>query len=212
MLCPLYGQASSPTSSTGVPSDRTSPVESVGRASLSPASAPVDLPDLMGLRLETMPYDSCVNGMGVDCSSCPFTLQQTLEMPETIPAFGSSQSFPAYLPASFSAWQQVPEGDSQWIPDGDLQTGLHLGLAPYLQPALPCHANVYEICSDDEPTLPEQPCHLHQARACLLEIKMSSPKRRYDCLGFSCEQNMGTTSMYKWIVQACSTNTRSLRF
>ena len=197
MLCPLFGQASSPTTSTGVPSDRTSPVESAGHASLSPASAPLqDLPDLMGLRLETMPYDY---------GSCPFNFQQTLEMPETIPAFGSSQSFPAYLPASFSAWHQIPEGDYQWIPDGDLQDGLHFGLAPSLQPAFPCPTNVYEIRSDDEPTLPEQP----QAWACLLEIKMSSAKRRNDCLGFSCEQNMGTTSMYKWIAQACSTNTRS---
>ena len=195
ILCPLFGQVPSPTTSTGVPSDATSPVESVERASMSPASAfsPRQLlPDLMGLRLETMPYDSCMLGVGLDGGSWPTSFQGPIEMPETLPAFGSLQSFPAYPPASFSAWQQVPEGDSQWIPDCDLLDGLHLGLAPSSQLVPPFQKDVYEICSDDEPvaslpTLPVQPfgLHLGQAWACLLEIKISSVKTRKDCLGFS---------------------------
>ena len=114
----------SPTSSTNLPSDSASPVESVGAGSSCPEPAPLQtLPACPSSMMfpETMPFDS-FNVEKAVAGTMNFDQHQGMfEMPETLPAcdFLPFYGYPCD-PTSFSAWQQVPQGDSQFIPDSDL--------------------------------------------------------------------------------------------
>lgn len=177
ILFPLHWQVCSPTSSTNLPSDSASPVESVGAGSSCPEPAPLQtLPACPSSMMfpETMPFDS-FNVEKAVAGTMNFDQHQGMfEMRETLPAC-DFLPFPAYPcdPTSFSAWQQVPQGDSQFIPDSDLLDGLALGLAPSFQPEP--QLQPVEICSDDDVmeeapyALPVQPVGLDLGQAWFLK-------------------------------------------
>ena len=50
-------------------------------------------------------------------------------------------------------WQNVNQGDSQWVPDDALQQCLHDQFAPSFCPQ-PQQSQILDICSDDEPSMP----------------------------------------------------------
>ena len=54
-------------------------------------------------------------------------------------------------------WQNVNQGDSQWVPDDALQQFLHDQCVPSFcpqPPQPPQQREILEICSDDEPSMP----------------------------------------------------------
>lgn len=168
----------SPTSSTNLPSDSASPVESVGAGSQCPEPAPLEtLPACPSGSMTYPAFDFFDAAMAVaDGGTMSFHQQQDMfEMPATLPACDSlpwSYGYPNCNPTAFSAWQQVPQGDSQFIPDSDLLDGLALGVAPSFQPEP--QLQPVEICSDDDGmetpyTLPVQPVDPGLGQACFLK-------------------------------------------